>query len=74
MSSPLTISIVVRALNEADHLPALFSGLLRQDRKPDQVVLVDSGSTDDSVAIAEAHGADIVHIAPADFSFARVVH
>ncbi|MEM1334349.1 MAG: glycosyltransferase family A protein [Actinomycetota bacterium] len=64
-----TTSIVIRALNEAEHLPALYSGLLRQTRRPDQVILVDSGSTDDTVAISEAHGADIVHIAPADFSF-----
>ena len=67
----LTTTIVIRALNEAEHLPALFSGLLRQTRRPDQIVLVDSGSTDDSVAIASAHGADIVHIAPEDFSFGR---
>jgi glycosyltransferase involved in cell wall biosynthesis len=64
-------SVVIRALNEADHLPALFSGLLRQSVQPNQVVLVDSGSTDDSVAIAEAHGAEIVHIKPAEFSFGR---
>ncbi len=32
-----TVSIVIRALNEAEHLPALFSGLLRQTRQPDQV-------------------------------------
>jgi glycosyltransferase involved in cell wall biosynthesis len=64
-------SVVIRALNEAEHLPALFSGLLRQSVQPSQIVLVDSGSTDDSVSIAAAHGADIVHIAPADFSFGR---
>jgi rhamnosyltransferase len=66
-----TVSVVIRALNEAEHLPALFSGLLRQSRQPDQVVLVDSGSTDDTVAIARAHGADIVRIAPQEFSFGR---
>ena len=66
-----TISVVIRALNEAEHLPALFSGMLRQTVQPTQVVLVDSGSTDDTVAIAEAHGAGVVHIAPEDFSFGR---
>ena len=66
-----TVSIVVRALNEAEHLPALFTGLLRQSRRADEVVLVDSGSTDDTVAIAEAHGARIVHIEPSEFSFGR---
>jgi glycosyltransferase involved in cell wall biosynthesis len=66
-----TVSVVIRALNEAEHLPALFSGLLRQSRQPDQVVLVDSGSTDDTVAIARAHGADVLRIAPQEFSFGR---
>jgi rhamnosyltransferase len=66
-----TVSVVIRALDEAEHLPALFSGLLRQSRRPDQVILVDSGSTDDTVAIARAHGAGVVHIAPQEFSFGR---
>ena len=65
------VSIVIRALNEAEHLPALYSGILRQTRQPDQIVLVDSGSTDDTIAISQAHGADVVHIAPEDFSFGR---
>jgi rhamnosyltransferase len=69
-----TVSIVIRALNEADHLPALFSGLLRQTRQPDQAVVVDSGSVDDTVAIARAHGADVVHIRPEDFSFGRALN
>jgi glycosyltransferase involved in cell wall biosynthesis len=69
-----TVSIVIRALNEAAHLPALFSGLLRQSRQPDQVILVDSGSTDDSIAISRAHGAEIVQIAPEDFSFGRALN
>jgi glycosyltransferase involved in cell wall biosynthesis len=69
-----SVSIVIRALNEAEHLPALFSGLLRQSRQPDQVVLVDSGSVDDTVAIARAHGAEVVHIAPDEFSFGRALN
>jgi glycosyltransferase involved in cell wall biosynthesis len=67
-------SIVIRALNEDEHLPALFSGLLRQTLQPREVILVDSGSTDDTVAIAEAHGAHIVHIEPACFSFGRALN
>jgi len=73
-ADPIKTSIVIRALNEAEHLPALFSGLLRQTRQPEQVILVDSGSNDDTVAIAEAHGVDIIHIAPADFSFGRALN
>lgn len=65
------VSIIIRALNEAEHLPALFAGIARQSRQPEQVVLVDSGSTDSSVEISRAAGAEIVHIAPEDFSFGR---
>lgn len=65
----LRVSIVVRALNEAADLPALYAGLAAQTRQPDEVILVDSGSTDDTVAISQEAGAAIVHIAPGDFSF-----
>jgi len=57
-------SIVIRALNEADHLPRLLEDLHTQTMPPDEIVLVDSGSTD-----AETHGCSIVHIPPGDFTF-----
>lgn len=65
------VSVVIRALNEAAHLPTLFDGLAAQTRRPDEVILVDSGSTDRTVEISAAAGAEIVHIAPEDFSFGR---
>ncbi len=69
-----SVSIIVRALNEAAHLPALLEGIAAGTRRPDQVVLVDSGSSDDTVAIAKAHGVDVVHIAPEEFSFGRALN
>ncbi len=65
----MSSSIVIRALNEADHLPRLFEGLADQTTPPDEIVFVDSGSTDDSVRIADSYGASIVHIPPGDFTF-----
>jgi rhamnosyltransferase len=67
------VSIVVRALDEAEHLPALSTGLLCQRRRPDEIILVDSGLTDDTIAISEAYGATVVHIDPAEFSFGRAL-
>ncbi len=64
-------SIVIRAFNEAAHLPRLFQGIRAQTVQDVEVVLVDSGSTDDTVSIAEAHGAKIVHIRPEEFTFGR---
>lgn len=70
----LRVSIIVRALNEAAHLPALYAGLEGQTRRPDEVVLVDSGSSDESVAISEAAGARVIHIPSAEFSFGRALN
>ena len=69
-----TVTIVIRALNEAEHLPALFDGIGAQTRQPDQVILVDSGSSDNSIAISEAASAEIVHIAADEFSFGRALN
>ena len=69
-----TVSIVIRALNEADHLPDLYEGIVRQTRQPDQVILVDSGSTDATVDLSETAGAEIVRIAPEVFSFGRALN
>lgn len=73
MTRPTT-SIVIRALNEAAHLPRLLTSIAEQSVQPDEVILVDSGSTDNSVAIAEDFGASIVHIPPGDFTFGRALN
>jgi glycosyltransferase involved in cell wall biosynthesis len=65
----LTISVVIRCHNEEAHIGRLLTGLLRQRRRPDEILVVDSGSTDATVSIAAAFGVEIVHIAPEDFSF-----
>lgn len=65
------ISVVIRALNEAPHLGRLLSGLASQTRTPDEIVLVDSGSTDETVQIAQAADCKIVHIDRRDFTFGR---
>ena len=69
-----TTSIVIRTLNEAKHLPSLLDSIERQNRLPDEVILVDSGSTDTTVSIAEKHGLKIVHIPPGDFTFGRALN
>lgn len=70
----MNVSIVIRALNEAEHLPRLLEGIAAQNRVADEVILVDSGSTDGTVAIAERAGCKVVHIPPSDFSFGRALN
>jgi L-ascorbate metabolism protein UlaG (beta-lactamase superfamily) len=67
------VSIVIRTLNEARHLEALLQAIAIQktDSIHPEVVLVDSGSTDGTLAIAERHGCRIHHITREQFSFGR---
>ena len=69
----MLISVVIRTLNEARHLPGLLAGIAGQNLQGHQceVVLVDSGSTDGTLQIAQQHGCRIVHIRKEDFSFGR---
>ncbi len=64
-------SIVIRAFNEERHLGRLLEGISLQTIKDVQIILVDSGSTDNTVKIAEEKDVDIVSISPQDFTFGR---
>ena len=52
----LSAAIIVR--DEADFIDVCLASL---DGLVDEVVVVDTGSVDDTIAIAEAHGARVAH-------------
>ncbi|WOF22881.1 glycosyltransferase [Microbacterium betulae] len=56
-----TISVVIPVLDDARLLERCLASLAAQTRRPDEVIVVDNGSTDDSVAVARAFGATVVH-------------
>lgn len=66
-------SIIIRTLNEAKHLESLLQAIANQKTNgiEPEVILVDSGSTDGTLAIAERYGCRIHHIARDQFSFGR---
>jgi rhamnosyltransferase len=64
-------SVVIRAYNEDKHIGRLLEGIRQQTIKDVEVILVDSGSTDTTVAVAESFGARIVLIPSAEFTFGR---
>ena len=70
MSQP-QCSIVIRAYNEEQHIARLLTGILEQTVKDVQIILVDSGSRDATVAIASRFPVEVVHIQPQDFTFGR---
>lgn len=63
-------SIIIRAFNEERHIGKLLKGIQSQLTDHEvEVLVVDSGSTDQTINIATAMGAKIVHILPEEFSF-----
>lgn len=55
-----TVSVVIPVRDDARELARCLRLLADQTRPPDEVVVVDNGSTDDSVAVARAAGARVV--------------
>jgi rhamnosyltransferase len=69
MQSNPEISIVIRCCNEEKHIGRLLSGIQKQSRRDVEIIVVDSGSTDATVAIAARYPVKLVSICPEDFSF-----
>jgi glycosyltransferase involved in cell wall biosynthesis len=64
-------SIVIRAFNEEQHIGKLLTGISQQSLKEVEVIVVDSGSTDATVAIASHYPVRVLSIPPQEFSFGR---
>lgn len=67
----MNCSIVIRAYNEEKHIGRLLEGIRQQTVRDVEIILVDSGSTDKTVSVAEAFGARLVRIPSAEFTFGR---
>ena len=65
-----TVSVVIPVKDGERFLPELLDAVLAQG--PHEVLVIDSGSTDDSVAIATSReGVTVLEIPPADFGHGR---
>ncbi|MBI4674728.1 MAG: glycosyltransferase [Chloroflexi bacterium] len=54
------LSVIIPTLNEAAHLPGLLDALRAQTRPPDEIIVADAGSLDDTAELARARGARVV--------------
>lgn len=62
------VAVIIPVRNGAAHLPRLLPALAAQSLQPDQWLVVDSQSSDDSVAQWRRFGARVLSIAAADFN------
>lgn len=66
----MKISIVIRTLNEEKYLEELLNMCNCQSLE-NEVVVVDSGSADNTLSIADQYGAKVVKIEKKDFTFGK---
>lgn len=74
MVSNNLISIVIRCYNEEQHIGRLLSGIMQQTINNIEIIVVDSGSTDSTVAIASCFPVKLISIKPEEFSFGRALN
>ncbi|MGI2853513.1 glycosyltransferase [Shewanella algae] len=67
------VSVVIRTLNEEKYLNELLSTIRMQVSSKFQIeiVIIDSGSTDNTLLIAEKYNCRITHIDKSEFTFGR---
>lgn len=72
-TTKILVSVIIRTLNEERYLPELMCAIASQVSNvfDFEIVIVDSGSSDGTLRIAEANGARVTFIEKKDFSFGR---
>jgi glycosyltransferase involved in cell wall biosynthesis/SAM-dependent methyltransferase len=68
------VSVVVRTYNEERHLARTLQAILDQRDVEPEIIVVDSGSTDDTVAIAERFPVKLVQLSQREFSYGRALN
>lgn len=65
MSRP-SVAVIVPTYNRAAHIGAALDSILSQSEPPEEVIVVDDGSTDDTLAVLAAYGNRVRVIAQAN--------
>ncbi|HDS85227.1 MAG TPA: glycosyltransferase family 2 protein, partial [Phycisphaerales bacterium] len=55
-NTTITISAVIPAYNSAAHIGRAIDSVLAQTRPPEEIIVVDDGSTDDTARIVRSYG------------------
>ena len=69
--SGIQASIIIRTFNEGKYLARLLDAIQQQCRIEHEIIIVDSGSNDHTLEIAQRYPVKIINIRSEDFSFGR---
>lgn len=58
----MSVSVILPTLNAAGEIAALLAALMDQTQPPEEILVVDSGSTDGTAELARAHGARVMSV------------
>lgn len=67
----MKISVVIPAYNEEKYLPKTLASIATLNRKADEVIVIDGGSTDKTKEVAKKMGAKAITIAHRGIGYAR---
>lgn len=67
----MTISVVIPAYNEEKSLPNTLNSLKKLDRQPDEILVVDGGSTDGTDKVVQKYDAKVLIVKHRGIGFAR---
>lgn len=70
----LTLSIVIPAYNEEDYLKSCLDSVMAQTIAPDEIIVVDNNSMDDTAEIAKAHKKTLILNEPIQGVFYASTH
>jgi len=71
MAGSPNCSVVIRTYNEEKHIGRLLEGISRQTFRDVEIIIVDSGSKDATLAIANRYPVRVISITPEEFTFGR---
>ena len=67
----MTLSVIIPTLNAGEAFGELLRRLANQSLPPDEIIVIDSASTDDTVSTARQAGCKVIGIDRADFNHGR---
>jgi rhamnosyltransferase len=62
------ISLIIPTLNAEKYIPGLLKGIKEQTIKPNEILIIDSSSEDNTKKIAESFGSKVIEIEKMDFN------